>query len=284
MAAGAAGGAWGDDVRGGGAATYVVAGRRRARWRAGDAVPQGGRMASFVGVTGDSGSVPLACERIHKPQMPQARTHTPPKHIAESTVRRLSFYLRLLEEFEAAGCTTVASDALAGRAGTTSAQVRKDLSFFGSFGKRGLGYDVHELARRLREILGLGRDWRVIIIGAGQIGGALARYRAFAQRGFHITAIYDSDPARIGSRIAGVSVRDVAELERDSAGAPADIAVLTVPADVAQAVLDRATAAGIRAIMNFAPVQLRVPDGVTLRNVNMAMELEALSFALTNEE
>src|ERR671928_519062 len=113
------------------------------------------------------------------------------RKVAESTVRRLSLYLRFLEEFEGQGVDTVSSGALASRGGTTSAQVRKDLSFFGSFGKRGLGYSVPELTGRLREILGLGREWKVIIVGAGKIGSALAQYRGFLQRGFRIVAVYD---------------------------------------------------------------------------------------------
>src|SRR6187549_221803 len=116
------------------------------------------------------------------------------RKVAESTVRRLSLYLRFLEEFEGQGMATVSSGALASRGGTTSAQVRKDLSFFGSFGKRGLGYSVPELSSRLREILGLGRQWRVCIIGAGKIGAALARYAGFAERGFIVSGVYDTDP------------------------------------------------------------------------------------------
>ncbi|MEP6691142.1 MAG: redox-sensing transcriptional repressor Rex [Gemmatimonadaceae bacterium] len=206
------------------------------------------------------------------------------KRIAESTVRRLSLYLRFLEEFEGRGIATVSSDELAARGGTTSAQVRKDLSFFGSFGKRGLGYSVPELASRLREILGLGKDWRVIIVGAGKIGAALAQYRGFRQRGFHIVAVYDTDPQKIGKKIDGFLVRDLAKLEPDNRSQPADIAVITVPAESAQQVADLTTRAGLRAIMNFAPVQLQVPDTVALKTVNMAMELEGLSFALTNME
>ena len=204
------------------------------------------------------------------------------KHIAESTVRRLSLYLRFLEEFEARGLKTISSDELAARGGTTSAQVRKDLSFFGSFGKRGLGYSVPELTARLRQILGLQREWRVIIIGAGKIGAALAQYQGFRQRGFRVAAVFDSDPAKIGKTLDGFVIRSVAELERVMAQEHPDIAVITVPAEGAQQVADRVIDAGIRAIMNFAPLQLHVPETVALKTVNMALELEGLSFALSN--
>lgn len=204
------------------------------------------------------------------------------KHIADSTVRRLSLYLRFLEEFEARGLTTISSDELAARGGTTSAQVRKDLSCFGSFGKRGLGYSVPQLARRLREILGLQREWRVIIIGAGKIGAALAQYQGFRQRGFRVAAVLDADPAKIGRTIDGFVIQSIDELDRVGARERADIAVIAVPAEGAQHVADRVIRAGIRGIMNFAPLQLHVPDSVTLRTVNMALELEGLSFALSN--
>jgi redox-sensing transcriptional repressor len=206
------------------------------------------------------------------------------KRIAESTVRRLSLYLRYLEDYEERGLATISSDELARRGGTTSAQVRKDLSFFGSFGKRGLGYPVPELAARIREILGLGRQWKVIIIGAGKIGAALAQYRGFRQRGFQVTAVYDSSTDKIGRKWDGHIVRDVAHLERDVAREEPDIAVVAVPADDAQRVVDRVVRSGIKAILNFAPAQLQVPPEVALKTVNMAMELEGLSFALTNRE
>jgi redox-sensing transcriptional repressor len=206
------------------------------------------------------------------------------KRIADSTVRRLSLYLRFLEDFEARGLSTISSEELARRGGTTSAQVRKDLSFFGSFGKRGLGYSVPELAGRLREILGLGRKWKVIIVGAGKIGAALAQYRGFGQRGFHITAVYDNDTDRIGRRWEDLVVRDIAQLESDTRRDVPDIAVVAVPGEAAQKVVDRIVKAGIRAILNFAPAQLQVPQEVTIKNVNMAMELEGLSFALTNRD
>ncbi|MBX9927818.1 MAG: redox-sensing transcriptional repressor Rex [Gemmatimonadaceae bacterium] len=205
------------------------------------------------------------------------------KHIAESTVRRLSLYLRFLEELEGQGRETISSEVLADSGGTTSAQVRKDLSFFGSFGKRGLGYSVTALAKRLREILGLGQPWQVVIIGAGKIGAALAQYRGFRARGFHVVGIFDSDPAKVGRTLDGVTVSDLAQLERELKQLKPQIAVLTVPADVAQELVQRLTKAGVRGILNFAPATLHAPDGVTVRSVNMALELEILSYALAHE-
>ena len=206
------------------------------------------------------------------------------KRIADSTVRRLSAYLRFLEDFEGRGLTTISSEELARRGGTTSAQVRKDLSFFGSFGKRGLGYSVPELKKELREILGLGRDWRVVIVGAGKIGAALAQYRGFRQRGFTILRAYDSNPVKIGTVVEGMSVSDISLMEKDFARDRPDIVVLTVPAEAAQEVLDRVVRAGVKAVLNFAPTQLQAPSDVTVKTVNMAMELEGLSFALTNRD
>lgn len=206
------------------------------------------------------------------------------KRIADSTVRRLSAYLRFLEDFENRGLTTISSEELAKRGGTTSAQVRKDLSFFGSFGKRGLGYSVPELAGRLREILGLGKEWRVVIVGAGKIGAALAQYRGFRQRGFNILAAYDNHPEKVGRKLEGIPVKDIEQLERDIQRDKPDIVVLTVPSDEAQKVVDRVVKAGVKAILNFAPTQLQAPPDVAVKTVNMAMELEGLSFALTNRD
>jgi redox-sensing transcriptional repressor len=206
------------------------------------------------------------------------------KRIADSTVRRLSAYLRFLEDFENRGLTTISSEELAKQGGTTSAQVRKDLSFFGSFGKRGLGYSVPELAGRLREILGLGKEWRVIIVGAGKIGGALAQYRGFRQRGFNILAAYDRNPDKIGRRLDGIPVRSIEQLEADIQREHPDIVVLTVPGEEAQSVVDRVVRAGVKAILNFASTQLHAPADVSVKTVNMAMELEGLSFALTNRD
>jgi redox-sensing transcriptional repressor len=204
------------------------------------------------------------------------------RKVAESTVRRLSLYLRFLEEFEGQGVATVSSSALASRGGTTSAQVRKDLSFFGSFGKRGLGYPVPELADQLREILGLKQRYQVGMIGAGKIGSALVQYRGFKQRGFDIVAIFDSDPAKIGRQWNGLTIQDIATLEAEFARRPLGMAVLVTPAEVAQAVTDRLVALGVKAVLNFAPVQLVVPDDVVVKTVNLALELETLSYALAN--
>jgi len=206
------------------------------------------------------------------------------KRIAESTVRRLSIYLRFLEEFEGNGLATISSDELARRGGTTSAQVRKDLSFFGSFGKRGLGYSVPELAGAIRDILGLQREWRLIIVGAGKIGAALTQYRGFRQRGFRSSAAYDTNPEKIGRTLDGVTVRDMARLEADIAEEKPDIAVIAVPSEGAQETLDRLVRAGITAVLSFAATQLHAPAEVTVRTVNMAMELEGLTFALTNRD
>ena len=208
----------------------------------------------------------------------------PEKHIAESTVRRLSLYLRVLEQVAARGQHTISSDALAEDGGTTSAQVRKDLSFFGSFGKRGRGYDVGELVSKLQDILGLGREWKVYIVGAGKIGSALVSYRGFSERGFRVLGVYDSNPQLVGRTIDGVGVRSMSQLEHDASREAPDIAVLTVPAEFAQTVADRVVAAGIRAIMNFAPAPIHVPGNVTVKSVNMALELEGLAYALVHAD
>lgn len=203
------------------------------------------------------------------------------RKISESTVGRLSLYLRFLEEFERRGVMTVSSQALAVRGGTTAAQVRKDLSLFGSFGKRGLGYSVPELAAAVRKILGLGRQWRVALVGAGRIGSALFEYGDFRQRGFRIICVYDSDPAKIGTAWGEVTIQDADDLAGKLRGEKVDIAILAVPADVVQQLSDQVVEGGVSAILNFAPTQLQVPQGVAVQHVNMSVELEALSFALS---
>ncbi len=206
------------------------------------------------------------------------------KPIAESTVRRLSLYLRVLEQARDRGVGTISSDELADEGGTTSAQVRKDLSFFGSFGTRGRGYHVADLVAELQRILGLGREWRVYIVGAGKIGAALSTYQGFVQRGFTVLGIYDNDPRLVGTTVEGAVVRDFARLAEDARREHPEIAVLAVPGEVAQAVADRVVAAGIGAILNFAPVALHVPPSVTVRSVNMALELEGLAYAIVHRD
>lgn len=200
------------------------------------------------------------------------------RKISDSTVRRLSVYLRILEEGKD---ETVSSDDLAERAGTTSAQVRKDLSLFGSFGKRGLGYSVPELSGRLRQILGLDRTWRVALVGAGRIGAALFAYPGFRSRGFDIVSVLDEDPQKVGRRWGEITIQPARELDRIIREERVEILIIAVPAAAVQEVVDRAVAAGVRAILNFAPAQPRVPDDVALKDVNMVMELEALSFNLS---
>ena len=204
------------------------------------------------------------------------------KKVSDSTIGRLSVYLRRLEELQQEGVTTLSSEELAVHCGTSAAQVRKDLSFFGTFGKRGLGYGVPELIAALKSILGLERRWRVALVGAGKIGAALFAYQDFRRQGFFIESVFDSDAAKVGQRWNGLVVRHDAELDDALRQDAVDIAIIAVPADVAQGVVDRVIKAGVRAILNFAPVKLRVPDHVALKNVNMAVELEGLSFALAN--
>jgi redox-sensing transcriptional repressor len=204
------------------------------------------------------------------------------KKVSDSTVSRLSVYLRLLEELGQEGVTALSSEELADHCGTSAAQVRKDLSFFGTFGKRGMGYGVAELIAALRSILGLERRWRVALVGAGKIGAALFAYQDFRRQGFYIESVFDSDTTKVGQRWNGLMVRHDAELDEALRRDAVDIAIIAVPADVAQGVVDRVVSAGVKAILNFAPIKLRVPDHVALKNVNMALELEGLSYALAN--
>lgn len=177
---------------------------------------------------------------------------------------------------------TMSSEELAREAGTTAAQVRKDLSLFGSFGKRGMGYRVQELADHLRAILGLTESWRVALLGAGRIGSALFEYADFRRKGFEIVAVLDRDPAKIGTPWGQVVIRDVSELEGVLAKEAVEVVIMAVPAAAAQELTDQVVRAGVRGILNFAPTQLRVPRGVSVQDVNVVTELEALSFELTH--
>ena len=206
------------------------------------------------------------------------------KKISESTVSRLSLYLRLLAEEREQGVVTISSEELARRSGTTAAQVRKDLSSFGTFGKRGLGYSVPELVSELRTILGLEQSWNVALVGAGKIGAALFDYPDFRRQGFRIRAVFDADPRKIGQQWNGLGIQSDDELEVVLRREAVDIAIIAVPAESAQAVVDRVVAAGVRGILNFAPTKLEVPPGIALKSVNMAVEMEGLSYALARRE
>jgi redox-sensing transcriptional repressor len=191
-------------------------------------------------------------------------------------------YFRALSSLESEGYHTVSSKELAHREKLTPAQVRKDLSFFGSFGTRGLGYPVAELKRKIAGILGIDRTWNVALIGVGNIGSALVSYKEFQKQGFFIKKVFDNDQRKIGSNHKGTVVSDIANLEKEIRDASIEIAVIAVPAQAAQRVAERCVSAGIRAILNFAPVNLKVPDDVCIRTENMSMELEYLSFSRVN--
>jgi redox-sensing transcriptional repressor len=199
---------------------------------------------------------------------------------SSSTVSRLSGYYRVLGDLEAEGLETVSSERLAERGGITSAQVRKDLSFFGNFGRRGLGYNVSLLRHKVGEILGLTRRWNVALLGAGNLGLALFAYRPFRKQGFLIEAVFDRDPHKVGTMWEGVRIRDILELPQAARETPFDIAILAVPEDAAQAVADTAVGAGIRGILNFAPVKIVVPEDVARRDVDLSIAMESLSYAL----
>lgn len=204
------------------------------------------------------------------------------RKISESTIHRLSIYYRALVALERDNYTTVSSKELAKREKLTPAQVRKDLSFFGSFGTRGLGYPVVELKNRIAEILGLTRLWNVALIGVGNIGSALAQYKEFAKQGFNIKLVFDNDQRKIGSNHKGIIVSDIKDFKKLAQLEKIDIVIIAVPAQAAQAICDEVVNAGIKAILNFAPINLKVPDDVILRNQNMCIELEHLAFALSN--
>jgi redox-sensing transcriptional repressor len=205
------------------------------------------------------------------------------KRTSESTIRRLSLYLRVLSVLEKEGADTVSSKDLASREKLTPAQVRKDLSFFGSFGTRGLGYPVNELRTQITAILGIDRVWRVGLFGVGNIGSALVSYKEFPRQGFQIVKLFDNDQRKIGSNHKGIVISDIRNMEQEVRETGIEMAIIAVPATVAQHIVDDVVAIGIKAILNFAPINLKVPEDVYLRNENMAMELEYLSFAMVNK-
>ncbi len=205
--------------------------------------------------------------------------------VSELTAGRLSVYLRCLNTLDGAGVKTISSKALAEQFHLNAAQIRKDLAYFGEFGVRGVGYYVKELKRHLRMILGLDRTVRVAILGAGNLGLALADYPGFRQEGFAIVALFDTERAKIGRRSrAGVRIFDMSEFRKVVRKDAIDIAVVAVPADSAQGVVNTAVQAGVRAILNFSPGTLKVPPSVKLKNVDLTVSLESLSFFLARED
>ena len=198
--------------------------------------------------------------------------------LPEATVARLPEYLRALHHLAEGGHETVSSEALASAAGVNSAKLRKDLSHLGSYGTRGVGYDVEVLVGQIESVLGLTQRRAVALVGVGNLGHALAGYGGFATRGFRIAVLLDADAARVGERINGLVVRHIDDLDVVMAEYHISIAVIATPAHAAQTVADRLVAAGVTSILNFAPCVLAVPDGVDVRKVDLAIELQILSF------
>ncbi|HEX3334874.1 MAG TPA: redox-sensing transcriptional repressor Rex [Jatrophihabitans sp.] len=223
-----------------------------------------------------------AVDGVAPDRHPDARSATGWR-VPEATVARLATYLRVLTTLADRSVTTVSSDELATVAGVNSAKLRKDLSFLGSYGIRGVGYDVNTLTEQISRTLGLTVHRSVALIGVGNLGQALAGYEGFASRGFRIAALLDADPDRVGSTIRGLIVRDIADLEQVVAEHSITIAVVSVPASAAQDVCDQLVDAGVTSILNFAPVVLSVPAHVDLRKVDLAAELQILSFHETRK-
>jgi redox-sensing transcriptional repressor len=222
-------------------------------------------------------------ENKHSPAWPATRDGLEP--VSELTTNRLSVYLRCLTTLEAAGVRTISSQALADQFQLNAAQIRKDLAHFGEFGVRGVGYYVHELRTHLRQILGLDHGVRVAIMGAGNLGLALADYPGFRSEGFEIAALFDTEPDKIGRRSrGGVPIYDIRTFRRMVRRENIRIAVIAVPAASAQAVLNEVVAAGIRAVLNFSPGNLKVPRDVKVKGVDLTVSLESLSFFLAQGE
>src|SRR5688500_4074367 len=208
-----------------------------------------------------------------------ARTTTETaRDIPEATVARLPVYLRALTSLADAGTTTCSSEELAASAGVNSAKLRKDLSYLGSYGTRGVGYDVEYLRYQIAREIGVTQDWPVVIVGSGNLGHALANYSGFRSRGFRVVALLDADRNRTGETVAGLDVRAFEDLESIVADNDVSIGVIATPAVAAQAVADRMVAAGITSILNFAPTVLTVPAGVDVRKVDLSIELQILAY------
>ena len=219
----------------------------------------------------------------NKPGVRSPKSRQTADQVSELTTNRLSVYLRCLTELESQSIRTVSSQSLAEQFHLNAAQIRKDLAYFGEFGVRGVGYYVRDLKRHLRQILGLDRRLRVAILGAGNLGFALADYPGFRQEGFEIAALFDNQREKVGQQSrSGVPILDIADLRKAVKRDGVSIAVLAVPASSAQKVADLAVASGIKAILNFSPGSLQVPDDVKVKGVDLTVSLESLSFFLAH--
>jgi len=215
------------------------------------------------------------------PARKKKKQRAPAYAVSEFTPARLSIYLRCLKDLEKSGVKTTSSRDLAERYHLNAAQIRKDLAYFGAFGVRGVGYYTSDLKAHLRGILGLDRPLGIAIVGAGNLGRALADYQGFHQAGFQIVALFDNDPDRVGRQSrGGVVIRHSDELPDVARAGDIDVAVIAVPAPVAQAVVDSIVATGVKAILNFSPSAIKVPAGVKVKNVEFTISLESLSFFL----
>jgi redox-sensing transcriptional repressor len=209
-----------------------------------------------------------------------ARSSYRPPKIPEMTIRRLSVYTRCLLQLEEDGVKTISSQELAERFSLNSAQVRKDLAYFGEFGVRGIGYYVSGLKAELQRILGLDREWAVALVGFGNLGSALFHYKGFGRQGFRIAVVIDDDPGKISREVDGVPIVSSREMAREIKARGIQIAIVAVPPEAAQTVTEQLVAAGIKAVLNFAPTRLRVARDIRLKNVDLSIELETLSFYL----
>lgn len=206
-----------------------------------------------------------------------------PLEIPEVVISRLPIYYRLLSRLKVEGRAVVSSQELGDALGVTPAQIRKDLSYFGRFGKQGRGYSVQRLIEELRQILGLERRWKMVLVGIGQLGRAIVSYDGFAPQGFEITSLYDADPQTIGTVVSGLTVRDAKQLETDLITEPPEIGVVAVPADHAQDVIDALVRSGVRAILNYAPRAVQVPPHIRLQQIDPVISLQSITYHLTRE-
>jgi len=204
--------------------------------------------------------------------------------IPEVVINRLPVYARALSELASRGESVVSSQALGELLDVTPAQIRKDLSYFGRFGKQGRGYNVHSLLSKLREILGIDRQWRLILVGVGRLGQAIAEYGGFGPQGFEIVAAFDANPGVVGREIGGVSVKQIDEMEQFLRTTRVDIGIVAVPAADAQKVVDKLVALGVRAILNYAPITAHVPRDVTIRHIDPVLAMQSMTFYIKRAE